>query len=61
MRKCSLLKRRVGRGRNQIGTPMIQKCVSFLGQNEGLQESENRNQKYQTFVSFICEILLPNK
>jgi hypothetical protein len=33
--------RRVVRGRNQIGNLMIQMCVSFLGQNEDLQESEN--------------------
>jgi hypothetical protein len=33
--------RRVVRGRNQIGILMIQMCVSFLGQNEDLQESEN--------------------
>jgi len=40
MRMCSLLKRRVVRGRSQIGSLMIQMCVSFLGRNEGLQESE---------------------
>jgi hypothetical protein len=33
--------RRVVKGRNQIGILMIQMCVSFLGQNEDLQESEN--------------------
>lgn len=58
-KKSSLLKRRVERGRNQIGNLEIQKCVSFLGRNGGLQESENRKQKYQIFDIF-CDILLPN-
>lgn len=42
--------RRVGRGRNQIGSLMIQMCVSFLGQNEGLLESENRIKNIKIFT-----------
>ena len=39
-RKCPGLKRRAGRDKSQIDNPMIQKCVSFLAQSEGLQESK---------------------
>lgn len=44
-RMCSLLKRRVGRGRTLIDSLEIQKCASFLAQNGGLQGSENRRKK----------------
>lgn len=48
-----MLKRRVGRGRTLIDSLEIQKCVSFLAQNGGLLESENREKKYQTFDAFV--------
>ncbi len=42
MQKYFGLRKRAGKGRNQIGNLKIQRYASFLAQNEGLQVSENR-------------------
>lgn len=37
---CFCLKQKAERGRNQIGSLVIQRCASFLAQNEGLLVSD---------------------